>query len=106
MGRIWVIKTAVVFCPSFVPGTCAIRDRIISTWSFADPKDCRYNACFPRIPPRRPRGGRFSGQGLVFFSDRFDLSSKGRLIRDEKCETKKAKCAAFLHYFQIGTRSK
>ena len=57
MGRIWVIKTAVVFCPSFVPGTCAIRDKIISTGLFADPKDCCYNTCFPRIPPRGPRGG-------------------------------------------------
>jgi hypothetical protein len=91
MGRIWVIKTAVVFCPSLVPGACVIRDKIISTWSFADPKDCCYNACFPRIPPRGPRGGRFSDQGFVFFSDRFDLTSKGRIIRDEKRETKKAK---------------
>ncbi len=91
MGRIWVIKTAVVFCPSFVPGTCTIRDEIISTWPFADPKDCCYNTCFPRMPSRRPTGGRFSDQGLVFFSDRFDLSSKRRIICDEECETKKAK---------------
>jgi len=63
----------------------------MSTGSFADPKDCCYNTCFPRIPPRGPGGGRFSDQGLVFFSDRFDLSSKGRIIRDEERETKKAK---------------
>ena len=32
MGRIWIVKTSVVFGPLFVPGTCAIRDEIISTW--------------------------------------------------------------------------
>src|SRR4029077_2440951 len=71
MGRIWVIKTAVVSCPAFVPGTCAIRDEIISTWLFADPKDCCNDACFPWIPPHRPRGGQFSDEGLAFFSERF-----------------------------------
>jgi hypothetical protein len=91
MGRIWVIKTAVIFCPAFVPGTCAIRDEIISTWLFADPKDCRNDTCFPWIPLRRPGGGRFSDEGLAFFSDRFGLSRKGRIICDEERETKKAK---------------
>ena len=75
----------------FVPGTCAIRREIMSSWLFADPEDRCHNVYFPRIPPRGPRGGRFSYQGLVFFSDRFDLTSKGRIIRDEKRETKKAK---------------
>ena len=37
-SRIWVVKTAVVFGPLFVPGTCVIRDEIISTWPFADQK--------------------------------------------------------------------
>jgi len=91
MGRIWVIKTAVVFCPSFVPGTCAIRDEIISTWLFADPKDCCNDTCFPWIPLPRPGGGRFSDEGLAFFSDGFGLSRKGRIICDEERETKKAK---------------
>jgi hypothetical protein len=63
----------------------------MSSWLFADPEDRCHNICFPRIPLRGPGGGRFSGQGLVFFSGRFDLSSKGRLMRDAKCETKKAK---------------
>src|SRR6476660_9289940 len=47
MGRIWIVKTTVVFGPLFVPGTCAIRDEIISTCLFADPKDCCYDICFP-----------------------------------------------------------
>jgi hypothetical protein len=69
----------------FVPGACAIRDEIISTWLFADPKNCRYDICFPRI---RPRGRRFSEAGLVLSTDRFDLS-EGRIKRDEESETKK-----------------
>jgi len=105
IGRIWVIKTAVVSCPSFVPGTCAIRDEIISTWLFADPKDCCNNSCFPRIPSRRPRGGQFSDEGVAFFSDRFCLS-KGRITCDEERETKKAKQAAFPHPFRFASRSK
>ena len=32
MGGIWIVKTTVVFGPLFVPGTCAIRGEIISTW--------------------------------------------------------------------------
>ena len=91
MGRIWVIKTAVVFCPSSVPGARPIRYEIISARSFADPKDCCYDTCFPRIPLRKPRGRRFFDEGLAFFSDRFDLSSRGRIICDEERETKKPK---------------
>jgi hypothetical protein len=106
MGRIWVIKPAVVFCPSFVPGTGAIRDEIISTWLFTDPKDCCNDTFFPWIPPRRLRGGRFSDEGNWFFSDRFGWSSKGRILCDQERETKKARQAAFLHYFRIGSRSK
>ena len=55
VGRIRVVKTAVISCPSFVPGTCAIWDGIISTRPFADPKDSCYDTSFPRIPPCRPR---------------------------------------------------
>ena len=55
-GRIWVVKTTVVFGPLFVPGTCAIRDEIISTWLFADPKEGCYDICFPRILLRRSSG--------------------------------------------------
>src|SRR6266446_2266837 len=91
VGRIWVIKTAVVCCPLFVPGTCAIRDEIMSARSFADPKDCCYDTCFPRILPRRPRGGRFSDEGFLFFSYRFDLSRKGRINCDKEGETRKTK---------------
>ena len=90
MGRIRIIETAVVFGPLFVSGTCTIRDEIISSWLFADPKDCCYDICFPRKRPRASRGGRFS-DGLVCFGDRFDLTRKGRIKRDEESETKKAK---------------
>ncbi len=69
----------------------AIRDEIISTWLFADPKDCCNDTCFPWIPLRRSGGGRFSDEGLAFSSDRFGLSSKGWIICDEESETKKAK---------------
>ena len=93
MGRIWVIKTAVIFCPSFVPGTCAIRGEIISTWPFAYPKDCRNDTFFPWIPPRRLRGGRFS-EGLGFFNDRFGWSSKGRIMCDKERETKKSQVSS------------
>jgi hypothetical protein len=105
-ARIWVIKTAVAFGPLFVPRTGAIWDEIMSAWLFADPKDCRYDTCFPRIGPRTLRGGRFSDDGLVFFSDRFDLSGKGRIKCDEESETKKATRRALYHYFPIGSRSK
>ncbi len=66
MGRIWVIKTAVVFRPSFVPGICAIRDEIISARLFADPKDCCNDTCFPWIPLRRPEADDFLIRGLSF----------------------------------------
>src|SRR5262249_23872112 len=105
MGGIRIIKTAVVFCPLFVPGTCAIRHEVISSWLFADPEDCCHDTCFPRIPWRRPRGGRFSDEGFVFFSDRFTLSRKGRINCDEENKTKEAKRAAFPHHFRIGSRS-
>src|SRR5215467_11684872 len=68
MGRIRIIKTAVAFYPLFVPRTCAIRDEIVSAWRFPDPKECRYNICFPRVLPRRPRGGRFFDERLIFSS--------------------------------------
>jgi hypothetical protein len=90
-GRIRVIKTAVAFCPLFVPGTCAIRDEIMSAWLFADPKDRCYDTYFPWIPPRRSGGGRFSGERLVLFSGRFDLTAKGWIKCDEERETKKPK---------------
>ena len=91
MGRVWVIKTTIVFCPSFVLKSSFILYQIISARSFADPKDCCYDTCFPRIPLRRPTGRRFFDEGLAFFSDRFDLSSKGRIICDEERQTKKPK---------------
>ncbi len=97
MGRIWVIKTAVAFCPLFVPGTCTIRSEIISTWLFADPKDCCYDTCFPRSLPRRPRGGQFFAEGLVF--DRFGLSGKTSINCDENCKTTRDSSAAFPHHF-------
>src|SRR5262245_24162750 len=53
-GRIRIIETAVAFSPLFIPCTCAIWDEIISTRLFTDPKDCRYDVCFPRERPRRP----------------------------------------------------
>jgi hypothetical protein len=82
MGGIWIVKTAVVFGPLFVPRTCAIRDEIVSTWLFADPKDGCYDICFPWKRPRRPRGRRFSDAGLVLFSARFNLASKSRIYCD------------------------
>ena len=66
MGRIWVIKTAVAFCPLFVPGTCAIRDEIISTWLFADPKDRCHDVCFPWIRLRGREVDDFLMRGLSF----------------------------------------
>ncbi len=83
MGRIWVIKPAVAFCPLFVPGTCAIRREIMSSGLFADPEDRCHNVCFPRVL----RG--LSGERLVF--DRFTLSGEAGTERDEERETKKAK---------------
>src|SRR5207248_3194455 len=44
---IWVIKTTVVFGPIFVPGTCPIRDRIISARLLADPKDRCHDTFLP-----------------------------------------------------------
>jgi len=90
MGRIRVIKTAIALSPLFVPRTCTIWDEIIPAWLFADPKDCRYDPCFPLIRPRAPKGGRLSDEGLVLFSDRFDSTRKGRNKRDEESEAKKA----------------
>ena len=55
IGRVRVIKTAVAFGPLFVPRTGAIWDEIMSARLFADPKDCCYNACFPRVPLRLPK---------------------------------------------------
>src|SRR5262249_9087121 len=105
-SRIWVVKTAVVSGPSLVPRARAIGHKIVSAWAFSDPKDSCNNICFPRIPPWRPGGGRFSDEGLVFPCERFDLSSKGRIKCDEDGETKKAKRAARLHHFQTGSRSR
>src|SRR5262249_49901494 len=56
-GRIWVIKTAVAFGPSFVPRTCVIWEEIVSVWPFADPTDRCYDTRFPRIRRRTPRSG-------------------------------------------------
>ena len=105
IARIRVVETAVVFCPLFVPRTCAIWDKIVSAWLFADPKDCGYDLSFPRILARRPRGGSFSDEGFVFVSDGFDLSSKGWIKCGKQRETKKPKRAAFPHYFPIASRS-
>jgi hypothetical protein len=99
VGRIRIIKTAVAFCPLFVPRTCAIRDEIVSARLFSDPEECRYNICFPRVPLRRPRGGRFFDERLILSSDRFVLGSKGRIKRDQERETKRDKSAAFPHDF-------
>jgi hypothetical protein len=91
VGRIWVIKSTVAFCPLFVPGTCAIRDEIISAWRFSDPKDGCYDICFPRIAPYGSGGGRFFDEGRGFFSCRLDLRAKSWIKCDEKRATKKAK---------------
>src|SRR5262249_43769137 len=91
IGRVRIIKTAIAFCPLFVPCTCAIRDEIIATRLLADPKECSYDICFPPVPPSTPRGGRFRNDRLVFFNDSFDLSGKRRMKRDEESETKKAR---------------
>jgi hypothetical protein len=90
MGRVRVIKTAVAFGPLFVPRTGAIWDEILSARLFADPKDCCYDPCFPRIRPLTPRCARFSDDGLVVFSDRFASSRKGRIKCGEDSKTKKA----------------
>ena len=66
MGGIWIVKTTVVFGPLFVPGTCAIRDEIISTWLFADPKDGCYDICFPRKRPAGREADDFLMRGLSF----------------------------------------
>jgi len=99
MSRIRIVKTAIAFCPLFVPRACAIRDEIVSAWRFADPEDCCYNIYFPWVPLRNPRGGRFSDERLVFFRDRLALSSKSQISHDQKCETKRDKCAALPHDF-------
>ena len=77
IARIRVVKTAVAFCPLFVPRTCTIRDKIVTGWLFTDPKNCGHDICFPRILARRPSGGGFSDQGFAFVSDGLDLRSKG-----------------------------
>src|SRR5262249_43825836 len=85
ISRIRVVETAIVFCPLFVPRTCAVGNKIVSTWLFADPKECGYDICFPRILTRRSNGGSFSGERFVF--DGFSLSSKGRIKSRKKRET-------------------
>ena len=90
IGRIWIVKTSVAFCPLFVPRTCAIRDEIISTWLFADPKDCCYDICFPRKRLRPPRGGRFSDEDFIFLVDRLELEQRPdqtrRIERNKKAQ--------------------
>src|SRR5436305_12391437 len=105
MSRVRVVKTAVAFGPLFVPRTGMIWDEIISAWLFPDPKDCGHDIWFPAIRSRTCRGGRFSDDGLVFFGDRFALSSKGQIKFDEEKETKKRNCAALPHYFPIHSHS-
>ena len=83
MGGVWIIKTAVVLCPLFIPGTGAIRNEIMSTWLFTDPKNCCDDVRFPWIPRRKPRGGRFSDDEFFFFSGCFELRSKGLIKYDE-----------------------
>jgi hypothetical protein len=99
MGRIRVIKTAEALCPVFVPRACVIRDEIVSAWLFPDPEEGCHNICFPGVPLGSPRDGRFFDERFVFFRDRFDLSSKGRIKRDEERETKRDDEAAFPHDF-------
>ena len=89
MGRIRVIETAVAFCPLFVLRARAIRNEIISTWQFADPKDRCYDIFFPRIRPRTRRDGRVSDNGLILFNKPFGLSSESRIKPDEESVTKK-----------------
>src|SRR5436190_6206929 len=55
---IGVIKTTIVFGPIFIPGTRAVRYRIISARLFADPKDSCHNILFPRITLPRLRRSR------------------------------------------------
>src|SRR5436190_2930934 len=69
MDGIWIVKTTVVFGPLFVPGTCAIRDEIISTWLLADPKNSCYYVCFPRTRSRTPNGVGFSDKGFIFLGN-------------------------------------
>ena len=89
-SRIGIIETAVAFGPLFIPRTCVIRDEVMSTWLFADPKNRSYNICFPRIRPCTKRAGRFPDDRFVLFRNRFRLSSDGAIKRDES-ETTKAK---------------
>jgi len=96
--RIWVIEAAVAFCPFFVPGTCAIWREIMSSRLLADPENCRYNACLPRIPLRRPSDGRFSHADFLLFSDGLGLSSERRIDCHEERETKRGNSAAFAHH--------
>jgi hypothetical protein len=90
ISRIRIIKTAIAFCPLFVPCTCAIRDEIIATRLLANPKNSCYDLCFPRIWPRTPRRGRCSDEGFIFVGDRFDLS-EGRIDGDKQSQATKAK---------------
>jgi hypothetical protein len=97
--RIWVIEAAIAFCPFFVPGTCAIWREIMSSRLLADPENCRYDACLPWIPLRRPSDGRFSDADFLFFSDAFGLSGETRIDCHEEHETKRGNSAAFPHHF-------
>jgi hypothetical protein len=101
MGGIWIVEPPVVFRPFFVPGTRTIRDEIISSWLFPDPKDGCYNICLPGKRLRGPKG-RSSNEGLILFTNRFDLS-EGGIKRDEDGETQKSKRAAFPHQFSFGS---
>ena len=91
IGRIWIIKTAIALGPLLVPRACMIWDEIISVWRFTDPKECRYNICFPRVPPYTPRGGRSCNDRFVLFNDRFDFNGKRRIKCDEESEANKAR---------------
>src|SRR4029453_12962122 len=49
VGGIWVVKTAVIPGPIFVPGAPPVRHGIISARPLADPKDRCHNIFLPRI---------------------------------------------------------
>jgi hypothetical protein len=71
----------------------------MSSRLLADPENCRYDACLPRIPLRRPSDGRFFDADFLLFSDAFGLSSETRIDCHAERETKRGNSAAFPHDF-------
>ena len=88
MSRIGVIKTAVALGPLLVPRTRPIWHQIMSGGLFANPKDGRYDTCFPRVARGRSRDGRFSNAAFFFFCELFDLSRGKRIKCNEERQTR------------------